>query len=88
VSEGSAAKLVNMANQIARNLRHDVDPRAAVADHIEAFWTARMKDAILAYNGGDLDPIALGAVAILASGKMAERHTRASDPAARGSDAG
>ena len=69
MSESSAAKLVAMANQIALNLTHDADPAMAVADHIEAFWTARMKDALIAHGDAGLEPVAYRALALLALAK-------------------
>ncbi|MFX8832878.1 formate dehydrogenase subunit delta, partial [Acinetobacter baumannii] len=37
-----------MANQIARNVAHEPDPVATVADHIVAFWSGRMRAQIAA----------------------------------------
>jgi formate dehydrogenase subunit delta len=64
----TTAKLVRMANQIARNLAHDADPAAAVADHIHAFWTVRMQQQLLAHGPEGLDPLALAALDRLAPG--------------------
>jgi formate dehydrogenase subunit delta len=64
----TSAKLVRMANQIARNLTHDKDPVAAVADHIHAFWTRRMQQQLLAHGPDGLDPMALAALERLAPG--------------------
>lgn len=57
--------LVRMANQIAANLMHEPEPAAATAEHIELFWDPRMKDAIRAYDGADLTPVASEAVRLL-----------------------
>ena len=64
----TTAKLVTMANQIARHLTRDKDPVAAVADHIHAFWTVRMQEQLLAHGPDGLDPLALAALARLAPG--------------------
>ncbi|HEY2659456.1 MAG TPA: formate dehydrogenase subunit delta [Caulobacteraceae bacterium] len=64
------AKLVHMANQIARffaSQRH-ADPAEGVADHLRHFWEPRMRRAILAHvdgGGAGLDPVALAAVELL-----------------------
>jgi formate dehydrogenase subunit delta len=61
------ARLVLMANQIARNMAamEGAHAAAAVADHIVSFWDPRMKAAILADRAG-LDPLAAAAIEILA----------------------
>jgi formate dehydrogenase subunit delta len=58
----TTAKLVRMANQIARNLARDRDAAAAVADHIHAFWTVRMQDQLFAHGNEGLDPLAIAAL--------------------------
>ena len=60
-------RLVQMANQIARNMAamEGAHAAAAVADHIASFWDPRMKAAILADRAG-LEPLAAAAVEILA----------------------
>lgn len=88
MSADTAEKLVRMANQIARNLAHDADPVEATADHIAAFWTPRMKDQIFAHGPDGLDRVALDALARLGWGAQPDHHTRATDPAAHGADAG
>lgn len=88
MSGDSLDRLVSMANQIARNLMYEADPAAAVADHIDAFWTPRMKAQILAHGEAGLDPVARAALTALTAGKDSKNQTRATDPAARGSDAG
>lgn len=60
-------KLVNMANQIARNLALDDNPVAAVAEHIRAFWSPRMVDALASMASAALDPVAAQALALLAA---------------------
>ena len=67
----TTAKLVRMANQIARNLTHDHDPVGAVAAHIHAFWTVRMQQDLLAHGAEGLDPVALAALESLAPGLKA-----------------
>jgi len=64
----TTAKLVRMANQIARNLTHDHDPVVAVADHIHAFWTVRMQQDLLAHGPDGLDAVAQAALERLAPG--------------------
>jgi formate dehydrogenase subunit delta len=46
-----AAKLVMMANQIGRFFvpQRDIDPVAAIADHLVKFWEPRMRAAIVAH---------------------------------------
>lgn len=88
MSGESADKLVRMANQIALHMALDPAPVTAVADHIEAFWTPRMKAMVMAPHVTGLSEIARGAIALLASGREPTHRTRATDPAARGSDAG
>jgi formate dehydrogenase subunit delta len=67
MSAGTQARLVLMANQIARNLAamEGAHAAAAVADHIGKFWDPRMRAAILADRAG-LDPLAAEAIEILA----------------------
>lgn len=68
MSAHTAEKLVYMANQIARNVMHEPDPVAMVADHIHAFWSARMKaDVFAAMNGAELEPTARAALERLAA---------------------
>jgi formate dehydrogenase subunit delta len=61
------AKLVYVANQIARNFAHQGEgpAAAATADHIGRFWDPGMKARIMELAGRaehGLGPIALGAV--------------------------
>jgi len=88
MSADSVEKLVMMANQIARNLALDDNPVAATADHITAFWSPRMKDQIFAHGPEGLDAIARDALAQLAKGHEPAPQNRATDPHAKGSDAG
>ena len=67
----TTAKLVTMANQIARNLVHDKDPVAAVADHIKAFWTVRMQEQLFAHGPDGLDALTIAALERLALGYRA-----------------
>jgi formate dehydrogenase subunit delta len=62
-------RLRYMANQIARNLASQGEEAAiaATAQHIRDFWDPRMKAAILADDDTMLDPIAQGAIRLLAS---------------------
>lgn len=36
-------RLIDMANDIARNLEHDADAPARFAEHLEKFWAPRMR---------------------------------------------
>lgn len=68
MSAHTTEKLVYMANQIARNVTHEPDPVAMVADHIHAFWSARMKADIFAVVGeAALEPAARAALERLAA---------------------
>lgn len=55
-------RLVYMANQIATNLATDVDPVAAMAEHITLFWDPRMKRLILEQDRSGLSSIASSAI--------------------------
>ena len=91
------ARLITMANQIARNfeaLGHD-NAAAATADHLVKFWDPRMKAqivALAAQRGGELGPITRAAVAQLCRSVEPAPQTRATRFAAvdeaGGSDAG
>jgi len=63
------ARLVMMANQIARNLasQGEAEAIAQTARHLRDFWDPRMKAAILADRTG-LEPAAAAAVARLEAG--------------------
>ena len=55
-----AEKLVMMANQIGRFFvpQRDIDPVAAIADHVVKFWEPRMRATIVAHlkaGGAGLD---------------------------------
>lgn len=61
-----AHKLVHMANQISQNFRvHPPDEAARLtAEHLRSFWSAGMRQALLAHAeaGGDgLEPLAAAA---------------------------
>lgn len=66
----SRAKLIYMANQIAKNFAAQGEEAAvaATADHIAKFWDPRMRARIraIAAEGGALDAIARSAVERLA----------------------
>lgn len=61
------ARLIHMANQIARNLAAQGEEAAVAgtAQHIRDFWDPRMKAAILAADRTGLEPVAEAAVARL-----------------------
>ena len=84
----TTAKLVTMANQIARNLTRDKDPVAAVADHIHAFWTVRMQEQLLAHGPDGMDALAIAALERLATGHRSPTRSAATDAQDHGSDAG
>jgi formate dehydrogenase subunit delta len=68
MSAHTTEKLVYMANQIARNVTHEPDPVAMIADHIHAFWSARMKADIFAVlKEAALEPAARAALERLAA---------------------
>ena len=58
------ARLIYMANQIARNLAAQGDEAAiaATAQHIRDFWDPRMKATIFTVDPAALDPIAGAAI--------------------------
>lgn len=60
-------RLRYMINQIARNLQVQGHEKAvrATADHINAFWDPRMKQAIIRDDRSHLSPIAAEAVDLL-----------------------
>ena len=64
------ARLIYMANQIARNFAAQGEARAAAAtaQHITLFWEPRMIAQILAADRAALDPAARGAIEHLAQG--------------------
>lgn len=68
-----AMKLVHMANQIALNFRLQPtdDAAALTAEHLKAFWTPAMRQALVAHlaSGGEgLEPLAKAAAARLSPG--------------------
>ena len=84
----TTAKLVRMANQIARNLARDKDPVGAAADHIRAFWTVRMQEQLFAHGTDGLDALAIAALERLALGYRSPVHNAAAEAQDHGSDAG
>lgn len=58
------ARLIYMANQIARNFAAQGEDAAisATAQHIRDFWDPRMKAAILGSGLAGLEPITLAAI--------------------------
>jgi formate dehydrogenase subunit delta len=81
-------RLAHMANQIARNFAIQGEEKAilATADHIISFWDPRMKAGILA-DGGGLEPIAAGAIALLRA-RITPAHQTAATEEQGGCDAG
>ncbi|WP_029888984.1 formate dehydrogenase subunit delta [Polycyclovorans algicola] len=39
----NAERLIEMANDIARNLADEPDPAARIAEHLQKFWAPRMR---------------------------------------------
>lgn len=70
MSAETEARLVYMANQIARNFAAQGDEAAikATADHIRLFWDPRMKEQIVRLDQTGLSDIASKAIATLAAG--------------------
>lgn len=66
MSATTPERLAYMANQIAANLAHEPDPVAAVAEHIESFWTPAMRARLIEAGFGDLSPAARAAMESLA----------------------
>jgi formate dehydrogenase subunit delta len=71
MTEGSAERLVSMANQIARFFESQRgDAAAQTADHLKSFWDPRMRAALdrhLKSGGAGLSPIASAAAARLSA---------------------
>jgi len=98
VSGDEAARLVVMANQIARFFasQKGAAGAAGVADHLRAFWEPHMRHKLIAWTqgGGEgLHPLAADAVALMqgtSTGAMHDALARAGEPTATapGDDAG
>ncbi|MFN3470089.1 MAG: formate dehydrogenase subunit delta [Novosphingobium sp.] len=73
MSAHTAARLAMMANQIARNLALEAEPAKAMADHVIAFWTPRMIDALLADHAAasSLEPLAAQGMARVKAARAA-----------------
>jgi formate dehydrogenase subunit delta len=91
----SSKKLVSMANQIAGFFRSYPEEQAIVGihDHIAAFWTPRMRDAIMncaRERGSKLDPLVLRALQTfrVAEGPVEEPATSLEDSSPSEGDAG
>jgi formate dehydrogenase subunit delta len=65
------ARLIYMANQIARNfaVQGEDEAIAATADHIDKFWDPRMKAQLFDHGGEGLSAIAARAVSALREGQ-------------------
>lgn len=60
-------KIVRMANQIASFFRSypEDEARKGIHDHLKAFWTPRMREALASYasrDGRNLDPLVVKAL--------------------------
>ena len=94
MSAGSPEKLVYMANQIAGFfVGQPGEPAVRIADHLTAFWTPPMRQALVAYldAGGDgLTPEAAEAARLLrgASPRTIGRALAASGQPSPGHDPG
>jgi len=91
MSERTLAKLVYMANQIAREFagQRPRDAAEATWDHLWHFWDPRMRSMIVAHlaAGGDgLSDIAKAAVGKLASPAEPEPRTHATEFSDEGGD--
>ena len=68
-----AAKLVQMANQIAANITASKDPEVItdkLVDHLQRFWDPRMREEFVSFaqqSDNNLDPILAAAAAKLQS---------------------
>lgn len=97
MSAGSSDRLVYMANQIAAFFasQPEGDAGAAVADHLRAYWTPAMREALVrwrAAGGEGLAPAAAEAVRLLERprGTVRAMLAETGEPTARrpGDDAG
>ena len=91
----SIEKLTRMANQIAGFFRSYPDDKAlaGIRDHLVAFWTPAMREAILAHvreGGAGLDPLVVQALRKAQSGESPiEKETAGPEKVGQlGSDAG
>jgi formate dehydrogenase subunit delta len=71
-------RLITMANQIGKFFAHEGPARApgSIAQHIEQFWTQKMRAQIVAHlraGGAGLDPLPKAAVEIIAHAEAAMR---------------
>jgi formate dehydrogenase subunit delta len=67
-ADREVSHLVSMANDIAANLGFHSDPKERIADHINRFWTPRMRSLLLEYaaaGGQDLSEASLAALGLL-----------------------
>lgn len=71
MSASTLDKLIAMANQIVRNVTHEPDPVAMIAQHLKAFWSPWMLSQVFAVldgpQGAALDPVAHAAITRLAA---------------------
>ncbi|MFO1115498.1 MAG: formate dehydrogenase subunit delta [Beijerinckiaceae bacterium] len=69
----SASRLATMSRQIADFFRSYPQEQAtkSVADHINRFWTPRMRQDLLAMPDAALDPLVASARALVRAGKPA-----------------
>ncbi len=88
-------KLIRMANEIAAFFRPYPEQQAVsgIRDHLVAFWTRKMRDAVLthAVRGGEgLDPLVVKALQISSAGKsqIEKEISGPEDVGQLGSDAG
>jgi len=79
MSAATEARLIHMANQIARNFAAEGEEAAiaATANHMKLFWDPRMKEAILRCAHQDLGPIARQAVALLLGDSVSKQNAGA-----------
>jgi len=84
MSSSSIAKLVYMANQIAREFaaQHPDEATQATYDHLWHFWDPRMRQLIVEHleaGGDDLNEVAKAAVEMLKTAPRPEPMTRATE---------
>jgi formate dehydrogenase subunit delta len=86
VQHGSTEHIVRMANDIGNFFRAELDRRVAIegiSNHINRFWTRRMRQKLLQYvaqGGNELDELPRAALAHVIAGAPAAPQAAASTP--------
>lgn len=60
-----AERLVQMANQIARNLCHEANPATAIAEHLRLYWPMRMLEGLAALRPDELHHSVIAALGLI-----------------------